>query len=439
MYKIIRNKKYDFSGQSYSSSYPNLHKYPATMIPQIGIEILKELKINKGNLLDPYCGSGSSFIVGLERGLKVMYGYDINPLAILISRAKFTKINLKKLNLLYKDIQNILFELRFKDDKLENIVSPNFYNIKFWFSEKVLKQLSVVKFYIDKIKEKDLRRLFYVAFSETTRECSYTRNGEFKLYRMKEKDREKFDPDVYDIYLNKLHSNVKNFEKYYYPLLNNSKIIIDFRHFPKSQNYFDVVLTSPPYGDSKTTVAYGQFSLFSNEWFGIKDARKIDKLLMGGKTNKKKYEIGLIADYIKEIEKSSPKRALEVSSFYEDLESSINDVSISIKSGGKIIYVVGNRTVKDVKLPTDQFIAEKFEKNNFKHLVTYERALGNKAMPSLNSPTNISGMKRSTMTKEYIIVCEKIKSSKSMQVSEKPIKPYSAKIKTSLNYKSDPF
>jgi hypothetical protein len=70
MYKVIRNTKYDYIGQSYSSSYPNLHKYPATMLPQIGIDILKELNISDGRLLDPYCGSGSSFSSGLECGIK---------------------------------------------------------------------------------------------------------------------------------------------------------------------------------------------------------------------------------------------------------------------------------------------------------------------------------------------------------------------------------
>jgi hypothetical protein len=52
-YQVIRNEKYDFLGQSYSSVYPNLHKYPATMLPQIGIELLKELGIHQGKLLDP--------------------------------------------------------------------------------------------------------------------------------------------------------------------------------------------------------------------------------------------------------------------------------------------------------------------------------------------------------------------------------------------------
>src|SRR5215510_12040955 len=98
MYPVVRNEKYDFIEQSYASVYPNLHKYPATMLPQIGIEILRELNMPAGGtLLDPYCGSGSSFACGLECGFNEMYGFDINPLAILISKVKFTKIPTAKL------------------------------------------------------------------------------------------------------------------------------------------------------------------------------------------------------------------------------------------------------------------------------------------------------------------------------------------------------
>ncbi|MDE7217868.1 MAG: hypothetical protein K2N20_07250, partial [Helicobacter sp.] len=44
MQDCLRNhhSKYDFLGQSYASLYPNLHKYPATMLPQIGLELLKD-------------------------------------------------------------------------------------------------------------------------------------------------------------------------------------------------------------------------------------------------------------------------------------------------------------------------------------------------------------------------------------------------------------
>ncbi|MBI5681925.1 MAG: modification methylase [Deltaproteobacteria bacterium] len=409
MYRVMRNPKYDFIGQSYATSYPNLHKYPATMIPQIGIEIFKELGIKKGKLLDPYCGSGSSFTVGLDRGLNEMHGFDINPLAVLISRTKFTKVNLERVKLLKQRLRNAVYEFVKKEESLKLLELPKFYNIDFWFSKQVLQNLSVLKHFIDKIKEKDIKRLFLVPLSESVRECSYTRNHEFKLYRMKDEEILNFNPDVFGVYFDKLNKIIGIYESYYFPRLTDAKIQIDYSKFPKCENYFDIILTSPPYGDSKTTVAYGQFSMFSNEILGIKYARQIDHLLMGGKLVKGRYSNGLIADHINQIAKQSIKRSLEVSSFYYDLESSIKDVAKSVKKGGKSIYVVGNRRVKDVQLPTDQFIAEKFEQNGFKHILTYERLLGNKAMPSKNSPSNKVGVRKGTMTQEYIVVCEKVK------------------------------
>ncbi len=408
-YKINRNTKYDFISQSYSTTYPNLHKYPATMIPQIGIELFKELNIKSGKLLDPYCGSGSSFIAGLDRGLNEMYGFDINPLAILISRAKFTKVNLKTIKLYQQRLRNALYNFAKKKENLKQVEIPSFYNIKFWFSQNVLQNLSVIKFFLEKIKNKNIKRLFLVAFSETIRECSYTRNHEFKLYKMKLEDILNFNPDVFGVFFNKLNRAIFLYEKYYFPKLNNAVINVDYQKFERKQNYYDVVLTSPPYGDSKTTVAYGQFSMFSNEWMGIKQARQIDCLLMGGKIVKEKYNRGIISDYVNEIEKQSKKRSLEVSSFYFDLENSIKEVGSSVNIGGISIYIVGNRRVRKIQLPTDQFVAEKFEENGFKHIFTYERLLGNKAMPLKNSPTNKVGQRVSTITREYIVVCEKIK------------------------------
>ncbi len=405
-YKVIRNEKYDFIGQSYSTSYPNIHKYPATMIPQIGIELFKEFEIKRGKLLDPYCGSGSSFTVGLDRGLTEMYGFDINPLAVLISRAKFTKVDIEKAKEIRRQLRNRVYEFIKIEDNLKKIEIPQHYNVDFWFSKVVLQNLSVLKHFIDKIQI-DIRRLFLVPLSETIRECSYTRNHEFKLYRIKPEEILQFNPDVFGVYFDKLNKVIDIYEKYYLPKLNEVKIDISYSKFPKKENEFDIVLTSPPYGDSFTTVAYGQFSMFSNQWFGIKYARQIDKMLMGGSVVKEIYPNSIITDFINEISKKSIRRALEVSSFYFDLDKSIKDVANSIKKRGKIIYIVGNRTVKDIQLPTDQFIAERFENYGLRHIITYERLLGNKAMPLQNSPSNKVGQRKGTMTKEYIVVCEK--------------------------------
>ncbi len=379
------------------------------MIPQIGIEILKELNVKKGRLLDPYCGSGTSFIIGLDRGLKEMCGYDINPLAVLISRTKYTKIDVERVKLLRQRLRNKVFEFVKKEKNLKDISIPQFTNINFWYSKQVLLNLSIIQYFINKITDKNIKRIFLVPFSETVRQCSYTRANEFKLYRIKEEDIIHFNPDVFGVYFEKLNTVIEVYEKYYYPKLGESKITIDYQKFPQQENYFDIVLTSPPYGDSSTTVAYGQFSNFSNLWLGIKNARQIDKLLMGGDMVKDVYQNSLITDYINSVKKESIKRALQVSSFYFDLSSSIKDVAKSVKKNGKVVYVVGNRTVKNIQLPTDQFIAEQFIQNGFKHILTYERALSNKIMPVKNSPSNISGNHKTTIMKEYIVVCEKMR------------------------------
>lgn len=407
MYPVIRKEEYDFVGQSYASSYPNLHKYPATMIPQIGIKILNELNIKQGKMLDPYCGSGSSFIAGLDGGIKEMHGFDINPIAILISRTKFTKVNVSKVNIYKKRLRNAIYEFIKKEKNLNGLNIPKIYNIDFWFSKIVQQNLAIIKLFIDKIKNKDIKRLFLLPFSETVRECSYTRDHEFKLYKMKSEDILRFNPDVISVYFEKLNKVISIYTMHYLSKLADSKIDINYKSFDGKDNYYDVVLTSPPYGDSRTTVAYGQFSLLSNEWMGIKHARQVDKMLMGGHSEKNLYLDGIIANYISDINKLSRKRALEVSSFYRDLKHSIRQVSNGIKNGGKVIYIVGNRRVKKLQLPTDQFVAEQFERNGLKHSFTYERMLGNKRMPSKNSPTNKKNQRVSTMTQEFIVVCEK--------------------------------
>jgi len=408
MYQVVRNEKYDFIGQSYATVYPNLHKYPATMLPQIGIEILNELNVKNGKLLDPYCGSGSSFASGLECGLTEMHGFDINPLAVLISKARFTKVSINKIIETKRELRNDIYEFLKDEKNIETLKRPQITNIDFWFSKEVIDNLTVIKHFIEQIQNENIRRFFLIPFSETVRECSYTRNNEFKLFRMKSEDLLHFNPDVIGVYLKKLEDAFFLYSNFYFPKLDEKvKVNVQYSTFQPNDEYFDVVLTSPPYGDSRTTVAYGQFSTLSNEWLGIDYARKIDGMLMGGVKPKQNIQDGIIADYISEINKIDNKRALDVSAFYNDLDFSIKRVAKSVRKGGKSIYVVGNRTVKNVQLPTDQFIAEKFEQNGFRHLITYKRALSNKSMPSKNSPTNKTGKTVNTMLWEYVVICEK--------------------------------
>jgi DNA modification methylase len=406
-YLVTPNPKYDFLGQSYADSYPNLHKYPATMLPQIGIEILKELKLTKGLLLDPYCGSGSSFIAGIEVGFRHMVGYDLNPLAIAISRAKYTPLNKQ----IIQQWRNVLYDQFYGVNQAPTVshdVLQVLDNYDYWFSKETLAKLSALFAVLQTIDDKAVQNLFFVPFSETLRECSYTRDNEFKLYRMPVDKLTNFKPNVFQNYLQKLEQVLHLYKTHYLPKLDGIQVELHNQAMPKHNGCYDVVLTSPPYGDSQTTVAYGQFSLFGNEFLQAQNARQLDRQLMGGKSQKQLYSSGVMAQPIQHIYQENPKRAYEVSAFYHDLATSIATVAQHVKRGGKVIYVVGNRTVKKITLPTDQFIAEQFEVYGFKHVVTYQRALSNKVMPARNSPSNQVGEVVNTMLKEYIVVCEKL-------------------------------
>ena len=405
---IISNSKYDFKGEYYNSLYPNLHKYPATMLPQIGLKLLKEFKAKKTNLLDPYCGSGSSFSSGLEYGIKKFVGFDLNPLAILISKAKLNYIEANILNIEKDKLKNRISKKTYNKnyEMLKSKIISNIKNIDFWIEKKTQEDLIFIYSLIENIKNKPkIKNIFLLAFSETLREASYTRNNEFKLFRMQ--NYQNYKPDAFSIFAQKLDSITENYLNIYQPKLKNINFNLYNSSFVSKNIMFDTILTSPPYGDSKTTVAYGQFSTFINEWLGFENARKLDSILMGGKKASNLYAKGLIKKYIMEIEKIDKKRALEVSSFYFDLEASIKSLLNSINKEGLCFFIVGNRRVKNIELPTDKFIAQLFKENNFKHITTIERKISNKAMPIKNSPTNKIGILSNTINKEYIIVCEK--------------------------------
>jgi len=176
-----------------------------------------------------------------------------------------------------------------------------------------------------------------------------------------------------------------------------------------SKNSVDLVVTSPPYGDSHTTVAYGQYSRLSAAWLGLEEPERIDRNLMGGRIFKRipEFPSEELNKVIKLIAQKDDKRAMEVASFYAELLQSIINVAKVIRPGGYACYVVGNRKVKGNVLPTDVTIRDFFSSVGLEFVTTHQRYIPNKRMPLRNSPTNATGVLDDTMTREYIVVMRK--------------------------------
>ena len=388
------------------------HDYPARMIPQIPRNLLKILEEKEGNILyDPYCGSGSSLVEGLLAGLNVI-GTDINPLAKLISEAK-TEYTIDP-NELNTEIEHFVEFTTFPKGKPKMIEMDN---MEFWFKPNVAKGIGLIIRYISKIKNHKIKLFFEAAASETIRESSNTRKSEFKLYRYNEDALKRHNPDPFAIMKEKLARNFKGYELFHKRMsdlgsqpTSNVFLANTVKGIPRNkitQNSVDIVITSPPYGDSHTTVAYGQYSKLSSQWLGIL-THNVDSASMGGKkTQPIEFGCDDLDSRIKEVDEINHQRSLEVYSFYSDLRSSINNVSKVVKNDGYACYVVANRKVAGLLLPTDKSIVCFFEANGFEHIETYTRGIPNKRMPSKNSPSNQAGKLEDTMTKEYIIVMKK--------------------------------
>lgn len=414
MYNRVIDSTWDFrtaNTKEYTHCY---HTYPAMMIPQVARKLITDYA-PEGKLeliFDPYMGSGTSLVEASINNINSI-GTDLNPLARLISKAKTTHYDLDT-------IQNLLAEIQFKigfysESKVRNRNFDRISNHTYWYSEESLLKLSYLAQLIEDIEQSIYQEFFNICISETVREVSYTRNGEFKRYRMTEDSISKFNPDVFKTFEIKVVRNIKGLAEYNQIKNDKYSIICDFNSsngIPAdiiADESVDMVITSPPYGDSHTTVAYGQFSRWANEWFGHKDAQKLDSILMGGrKQSLILFGDSIIVPELNEIKRKDAKRYIEVISFLNDYFMSIRNVASTIRPGGRVCYVVGNRRVKDTQINLDYFTAEAFEKFGFEHNITIVRSIPNKRMPSKNSPTNKSGKKVSTMTNEYIVILTKL-------------------------------
>jgi len=411
---------WDFNG--YEKDYTHdIHGYPAMMIPPISrnlINIIKRYQPIK-NLFDPFAGSGTVLLEGILAGLNV-WGIDLNPLACLIAKAKCTPINP---DLLVDTRENIIENIASEIVKLDNgeldIDCPKFKKIDFWFKPYVIRHLQVIKNNINRIENKDIKIFLSVAFSATVRQCSNTRNNEFKLYRLPEEKLLAFNPSVLEVFKTQLDVCVKGMNQLYSRFGCNCNhsvtTIADDTRNCKLDTDMDLMITSPPYGDSRTTVAYGQYSRLSLQWLDLQERdfvaseieqSNLDKYLLGGTSNKLENNLpsSTLEESILKISEIDEKRASEVLSFYVDLNNCLDSITKNMKVNSYQCWVVGNRTVKRVNIPTNKIISELSEQYNLITVTTVPRNIPNKRMPKENSPSNIRGQKVTTMNDENIIV-----------------------------------
>jgi hypothetical protein len=220
--------------------------------------------------------------------------------------------------------------------------------------------------------------------------------------------------EVFKRYFDSLKNVIEYIEKSDKTRAKVTHILDTSENIEKYNIAYDAIITSPPYGDSRTTVAYGEFSSFALEWISdllgdMSINYKIDSESIGKKRpfNNEVLKSKMLQKTLDQIREKDTKRADEVSDFFNEYYIILKNTLRELKNRGTACYVVGNRRVKGVEIPMDQITAEMMEMCGLRVDKILVRDISSKVMPSSNSPTNKTGIKDKTMSYEYIVIGNK--------------------------------
>lgn len=401
---------WDFKGTTKSGIH-NIGKYPATMVPDMQYQLLsvvsKHLNNKNITLLDPFCGSGTTLVIAQELGINSV-GIDINPYATLLSFVKTNKYD-------KADVYNAISTIKSNLEQGLNFPIFDFYNIKKWFRDDIIKSLSQIRHCILLEKSQDIRKFFWICLSEVIFKFSNDRTSTFKLHALPKQKINLIEDKCIEYFIkiikdNSEHLNYSNTTSSNIIYGDSSSIINN-----KLKREFNIICTSPPYGDNPTTITYGQASILFLKWIDSKDLScsqellekytTIDKISVGGKKRKiiNTKDIKSLQDFLGKI---SLKKQAKVINFFEDYYVSLRCMNKCLAKSGYLIMTVGNRSVDAVRQPLDNITIEILESFGLKLVSKFNRNILYK-----NSPLKLSLLKDKktikTIQKETIIIFTK--------------------------------
>jgi hypothetical protein len=97
-------------------------------------------------------------------------------------------------------------------------------------------------------------------------------------------------------------------------------------------------------------------------------------------------------------------RAEDAMSFVRDYYEVMDEVAKILKPGQPSAWVVANRTMSRVNIPTHLITRELCEQLGYSHQTTLPREIPTKTLPWENAPENVEGVKGELMANENIVV-----------------------------------
>jgi D12 class N6 adenine-specific DNA methyltransferase len=399
-------------------------QYPAMMVPDMLSDLIRIIRAADPDVhavFDPFVGSGSVLTETMLLGLDFV-GSDINPLAVLLCKAKAGPFRPNQLEDKLEDI------LSFVESDDSSRREASFSGLTKWFDTRTILELSKLRRAIRAEPTLWTRRFFWVALAETVRRTSNSRTSTFKLHIRTPKDIASRNLSPIKVFEEVATENIGLLDEQLTALAQQR--LLRRTHYKGSieiylrsasaaiptDRQFDLLVTSPPYGDNLTTVPYGQHSYLPLQWIDLSDivpklgisclrtTQEIDRRSLGGpRKNALKFPEALLdksptfETCLDALKHEPVDRRSRAASFISDLDACVDPLLRQLRKDAYMVWIVGNRRIAGREFKTDRILGELLGARGARHVCTISRTIPGKRMALKN---NVSA----TMNKELILV-----------------------------------
>ncbi len=356
------------------------HRYPAKFIPQLARRLIEEHSEPNDTVLDPFCGCGTTLVESVV-SRRYSYGYDINPISIMISMAKVRHFDPEILSEAYKQIQ-----LDFSQCTPE---LPQKERIDYWYRENEKLELARLLHTILDIDDMDIRRFFVCGFSNILKNCSIWHQKSNKPTR----DFNKKIPDVMRTFNRQIRMMLRG-NAAFRELMNGDTLLAnaqcrDSRQLPLVDEAVDLVVTSPPY---VTSYEYGDLHQLSMLWLeGLEDLKSFREKFIGSALRRVESEIeeyesltqsSLAAEIGIKLKTTNGRTASSVMSYFQSMYEIWAELYRLLRIGGKVCIVIGNTSLKGVEIANAEVFVEQMLRLGFGLIDAIKREIPSKNLPS---------------------------------------------------------
>lgn len=390
------------------------------------MKCVQESQPDVGTVLDPFVGSGTVLVEAMGHGLD-FHGVDINPLAGLACLAKSGPYYIDA----FEDKSMDLLVAISSDKKKHT--ARQFSGRDKWHDPEAIPALEKISHHISNEPAKWARRLFWLALCRVIRTTCKSRKSTYKLHIEEVKENAK-TPDVYAEFIKVIeifqdhiaHEHQSLTAK---NLLNRGRYIgtLDMRvgdnqsllnDSDAATAVYDLVMTSPPYGDNVTTIPYGQFSYLPLQWIDVQDidervdlalianTHSTDSASLGGKLKGASEKADSLGDRYRSAShflgllKNQTNGRKRFASFFYDLDKSIDGIAKATKANGIHAWTIANRRICGLEAPMVPMMIEMLEAHGVHTIGDISRGIHFKKMAARNALA-------ATMTSETILLARK--------------------------------